>query len=133
MNPLVVVLIPEQGLQALNLLRADIGDPMGGYGSECVCQITRDCADTADKFSLHVLSVGNSEQIDGSPGIKVTLRILASAGCVGSLFASSRTDPDVPKQGNVGNPQTARNNKRQYQNKLGQKIWASTMYAQQVI
>ena len=132
-NPLVVVLIPGQGLQALNPLRADNGDPMSGYGGECGCRITRDFRISADKHSLHVLPVGNGEQIDGSPGIKFTLRSLASSGCVGSLFASSRTDPDISMQGNVGNPQTARTNKRQYENKQGQKIWASTMHAQQVI
>ena len=132
-NPLVVVLIPGQGLQALNPLRADNGDPMSGYGGECGCRITRDFRISADKHSLHVLPVGNGEQIDGSPGIKFTLKSLASSGCVGSLFASSRTDPDISMQGNVGNPQTARTNKRQYENKQGQKIWASTMHAQQVI
>ncbi len=64
-NPLVVVFIPGQGLQALNPLRADNGDPMSGYGGQCGCWITRDRTISADKHSLHVFPVGNGEQIDG--------------------------------------------------------------------
>ena len=108
-NPCVILLIPGQGLHTLSLLTTKAGAPVGGYGGVHSCLTTRDSADSAERFSLHVLPAAGM-QIDGSPGINVTLDNLAKSGCPGSLFASSRVHPSAPKEGNVCNPQCPRGN-----------------------
>jgi hypothetical protein len=92
-------------LEVFQLFKSNAEDPVGEYGCECTCRVTQDITVCADKYSLHFLPVG-SEQIDGSPGIKVTLGMLVSAGCAGFLFASSRINPLISEEGNVGNRQT---------------------------
>ena len=106
-NPSVILLIPGQGLHTLSLIKTKAGAPVGGYGGVCSCLTARDSAVCAERFCLHVLPAAGL-QIDGSPGINVTLDNLAKARCPGSLFASSRVDPSESREGNVLNPQTAR-------------------------
>ncbi len=91
-NPSVIDLITWHGLQAFPLTNTKAGDPVGGYGSVFSGRVGKNTAECAEWFSFHVLPAGDT-QIDGTPGIDVSLDNLVNAGCPGSLFASSRSNP----------------------------------------
>ncbi len=102
---------------------------MGGYDGIYSFQVSRDTVKCSEWYSLHVLLAGVM-QIDGTPGIIVSLDNLVNAGCPGSLFSSSIIDPLKPYEGNVSNPHTPRQiSPQHFTDEDGTQVHSYTMNA----
>ena len=96
----VLLILDTFGLMVLTIFICKVGDPAGEYcGRIRILSSTGDFLSRAS-FSMHSVTVEPGKSLDGAPGKDLPLKTLIKAG-VGSLFMSSRRDPNVSTPGNV--------------------------------
>ena len=102
-RPLVMLKARKIGLLVFSLLDSKEGDIASPYAGRIVQGPSGNILSSAN-FIMHGLPLGNGHLLDGQPCEDLPLSTLVSAGAVGSLFVSSRIDPDKDLPGNIGLP-----------------------------
>ncbi len=129
-KPSMILLIPTMGLVIFSLYDTLPKKVVGKYGGTLSSKIKVDCAEGLQKANMHALPTTDEEQINGCPGWQLPLRVMAEAGMVGSLFASSRVNPSSDtRDGNAGVNRFKKKGSLQVETagQVVQRIWYITM------
>ena len=102
-RPLVLLKVDDMGLLVLLLFDSQEGDPASPYCGRVVDAPSANNRSRAS-FCMHGLVLGNGKMLDGQPCEDLPLDLMISFRRVGSLFSSSRSDPEINVHGNVGLP-----------------------------
>ena len=104
-RPLVMLKADGFGLLVLLLFDSQDGDPASPYCGRVVFEQASSTFISRASFCMHGLVLGGGTLLDGQPCDELPLTLMLQLRSVGSLFSSSRSDPNTNVHGNIGLPE----------------------------